>query len=282
MADEEIIEETETPRSGVGDQLRAAREKKGLTLDQVSAQTRISDTYLAAIEAGDFDALPGRTYALGFSRTYAKAMGLNHADVAQLVREEMGYADPDRRHRTSFEPGDPARAPTGRLVWFSMIALILLVVGLFFAARVLFAPAAELPSLIVEQEAEEAAAAKAAQAKAAKAGKAGDSTIDASGAVVFTAQGPSWVRFYDAQGRVLMEKEMAEGESYTVPADAEGPQIITGRPDLLAITIGGKPVPKLSEELETLTDIPVSAEALLARSKPAPAASASPAPAAQN
>lgn len=65
-----------------------------------------------------------------------------------------------------------------------------------------------------------------------------------------------------------MEKQMSLNESFTVPADVVGPLIWTARPDALSITVGGKPVPKLAEELQTMRDVPVSAEALLARSAP--------------
>ena len=55
------------------------------------------------------------------------------------------------------------------------------------------------------------------------------------------------------------------GETYTVPAEAQGPQVWTGRPDALAITVGGKPVPKLAESERIMKDVPVTAQALLAR-----------------
>ena len=74
-----------------------------------------------------------------------------------------------------------------------------------------------------------------------------------------------WVKFYDRGGTQLLQKHMAKGERYTVPADADGPQIWTGRPDALAIEIGGKPVPKLAETQGIMKDIPVTAAALLAR-----------------
>jgi hypothetical protein len=59
----------------------------------------------------------------------------------------------------------------------------------------------------------------------------------------------------------------------------------TGRPDALAITVGGRPVPKLAEEERVMKDVPVTAAALLARGQPPPAPSATstgenPAPAA--
>ena len=254
---------------GIGPQLRAARERKGLTLDQVAAETRISRSHLAHIEAGDFDRLAGRTYAVGFARTYAKVVGLNESDVVAMVRAEMNV-EREREERaamsgSTFEPGDPARAPGGKLVWFSLFAIVLLLVGIFFAARVLFSPGAELPSLAEQQRQEEAAAAQARQAAAAEA----QEPVDTGGEVVFTAEGEVWVRFYDEGGRVLSEQTLQEGDTYTVPADAQGPQLITGRPDLLAITVGGRAVPKLSEELETLQDVPVSAAALAGRGQAA-------------
>jgi hypothetical protein len=66
-----------------------------------------------------------------------------------------------------------------------------------------------------------------------------------------------------------MQKEMARGERYVVPADANGPQLWTGRPDALAITIGGRAVPKLAAEEQVMRDVPVSAAALRARARPA-------------
>ena len=142
---------------GVGLQLRAAREKRGLTLQQVAAETRISLRHLEVIEAGDFEKMPSRTYAVGFAKSFAKVVGLDQTDVADMVRAEMQLEPLAATVRSSFDPGDPARAPSRRLVWFSLFAVVLLLIGLFFAARVLFDPAAEMTSLVEQEEAEEAA-----------------------------------------------------------------------------------------------------------------------------
>ena len=82
----------------------------------------------------------------------------------------------------------------------------------------------------------------------------------------------TWVKFYDASGAELYQAQMGEGESFTIPRDAEGPQVWTGRPWALTITVGGRPVPKLSEEDEIIRDVPVSAEALLTREQTGSAA----------
>jgi hypothetical protein len=64
------------------------------------------------------------------------------------------------------------------------------------------------------------------------------------------------------------------GESFTVPGDAQKPMLWTARPDALNVTIGGQAVPKLAEREGIMKDVPVDAQALLARAAaPAPATS---------
>lgn len=273
------------PPPRIGEQLRAAREAAGLTLEEVAAATRIPQRHLATIEAGDFQALPARTYAVGFSRTYAKAVGLHDGDVAEAVRAELEAQEPRQRHRpASFEPGDPARVPSRALSWLSVLAVVLLLAGLFFAARTYFTPAVELPSLVEQQRAEERAQREAAAAQAAAPADPGASgaAAAAAGPVVFTAIEDAWVRFYTPQG-TLLEKVLEAGETYQVPPDAQQPMLRTGRPDLLQITVAGRAVPKLAEELRTMSDVPVTAAALLARAggrtgAAAPTAPSTPAP----
>lgn len=250
-----------------GGQLRAARQNAGLDLKQIASETRISLRHLELIENNQFSELPGRTYAVGFSRNFARAVGLDGENIAEQVRGYLGernyHAEPVP---AQFEPGDPARVPSRGLAWFALIAAIVLAAGIFAFYQRSYAPGGELGSLLPDSDPEVDASSGT--------GEGGDTVAAASapapsGAVVFTAlEDATWVKFYDASGAQLMQKEMALGESYTVPANADGPQIWTGRPHALRITIGGQEVPKLSEEDEVLKDVPVSAEALLARDTP--------------
>ena len=77
--------------------------------------------------------------------------------------------------------------------------------------------------------------------------------------------------FYTSEG-TLAEMLMERGDTYTLPANAAQPMLRTGRPDALQITVGGRRVPKLSEEERVVSDVPVSAQALLARARPQRAA----------
>jgi cytoskeleton protein RodZ len=66
----------------IGEQLKAARERKGLTLERVADETNIAKRYLAALEAEDFGVFPGDPYAIGFLRNYAEYLGLPSDELA--------------------------------------------------------------------------------------------------------------------------------------------------------------------------------------------------------
>ena len=171
-------------RGGIGAQLRAEREAQGLTLMQVSAETRIPVRHLETIEDGAFATLPGRTYATGFARTYAKLLGLDAEAVVEHVRAEMAAQPQEQDHAARFDPGDPARVPSAGLSWLALAAAVLLLVGGFVFMRTLFAPAAQLPSLTEQQEQEQAEQ-LAQQQRAAQAAAA--QPDQPTGPVVFTA-----------------------------------------------------------------------------------------------
>ena len=59
----------------IGEQLRLAREERGVPLREVSDQTRISIHYLEAIEVNDFNRLPGGIFNRSFVKAYAKYIG---------------------------------------------------------------------------------------------------------------------------------------------------------------------------------------------------------------
>lgn len=261
-------QEAELPLESVGVRLMRAREAAGMSRAQLAALTRVPERHLAAIEAGDFTALPASTYAVGFSRTYAKALGLDDAAIGKEVRAELTALapEPQRRGVPTFEPGDPARVPSGRLAWLAAFGVVAVIVAGLLLWRSLYAPAGTLGSIIPDATPSPAATALAAAPTPA-------------GPVVFTALEPDiWVKFYAAAGTQLLQKQLAQGESWTVPADQPQVLIWTGRPEALAITIGGQSVPKLSDVQITMKDVPVTAAALLARGRSAPAA-AGPAPA---
>lgn len=268
MAESHALDD-ELPLETAGKILCRAREALGLSRAQIAERTKIPERHLLAIEQDNYSALPARTYAVGFSRSYARAVGHDEAEITRMVRAELDGAVSETQPRAvTFEPGDPARIPSSAFAWAAGILALGVVAAGYVFWRSYYSPAADLPPIAIETPVVPAAPPSPEPAPA-------------TGQVVFTALEPGvWVKFYDATGQ-LLQKELAQGETYSVPLDAKAPMIWTARPQALAITIGGKPVPKLSEIQTTLKDVPVSASALLARgttsAAPPPGPAATPA-----
>ncbi|HJP68096.1 MAG TPA: helix-turn-helix domain-containing protein, partial [Sphingomicrobium sp.] len=110
-----------------GERLRVAREKKGLSLEDVAAQTRIPQRHLASIETGNWDNLPAPTYTIGFAKSYASAVGLDRTDIGNQLREEMGGQRFASNPTDVFEPADPRRTMPKGLVIGTIFAVVVLV-----------------------------------------------------------------------------------------------------------------------------------------------------------
>jgi cytoskeleton protein RodZ len=258
----EAVENAEFRFHTVGEQLKAAREERQMTLTDVAAQTRIPIRHLEALEASDFAALPGSMYSIGFAKSYARAVDLDQIVIADEMRAELAQgghagfipATPD------YEPADPGRVPPRWLAWTAGAVALLGLIG-YFAWR----------SFALSPDAPAASAVEAEAAPAKSVTNAAPAAAPTGGAVVITAGELVWVKIYDADNKRLFEAEMKAGDTYTVPADANNPMIVTGRPQALQVSIGGKTIAALGEPDRTISDVGVSAAALLAR-KPVEAA----------
>ena len=80
--------------SDAGIVLRRAREAGGYTLRDVAEATRISERFLAAIEASEFGSFRAPLYAIGFSKTFARHVGVSECWVADAVRERIAGEHP--------------------------------------------------------------------------------------------------------------------------------------------------------------------------------------------
>lgn len=245
------------PAQSVGERLAAQRREQGIDLTTIAERTRVPIRHLEAIERSDYAALPGTTYALGFARSYARALGLDASAIGRDMRSELsdngyeGYQTPS----PTYEPADPSRVPPLALAWTAAGIAAVLLIGYFVWRSIAFDGGVADEAAVAEEEAAEAqvAASPAADASAP------------SGQVVLTANDTVWVRIYDAKGDRLYEKEMQKGDSYKVPEDAENPMINTGRAQAIDVTIGGNKVEPLGPADLPILDVGVSSAVLSAR-----------------
>ena len=73
----------------IGEQLRLAREGRGIPLREISDQTRISVRYLEAIETDDFKRLPGGIFNRSFVRAYARYVGYDEKEALEAYTRFM-------------------------------------------------------------------------------------------------------------------------------------------------------------------------------------------------
>jgi cytoskeleton protein RodZ len=109
-----------TPRLSVGAALRAERERRGLTVDDVAANLRIRRALIDAIEHGRYKELPGAPYAVGFIRTYSEFLEL---DREEMIRRFHGEAKglEDRKELNFPKPLPESRLPGGVLLLMSAV-----------------------------------------------------------------------------------------------------------------------------------------------------------------
>ncbi|RJX24680.1 MAG: helix-turn-helix domain-containing protein [Dethiobacter sp.] len=119
----------------IGNLLRKAREEKGISLDDISKETKIQKKYLNSLEEGDFSLFPGRVYVKGALRNYAEAVGLDPAEFISLyeesvkpkkVSEEKNQSKEVKDKKTSPVIGKEKKPllPVSALVWIILLAII--------------------------------------------------------------------------------------------------------------------------------------------------------------
>ena len=79
----------------IGARLNQARLMANLALQDIADRTKISLRFLSAIENDDFSALPGRVYIVGFTKAFARAVGLDEESMLAALREKMQLAGID-------------------------------------------------------------------------------------------------------------------------------------------------------------------------------------------
>jgi len=241
----------------VSARLRAAREEQGLSLDDIANKTRVPIRHLQHIDDGEWDQLPAVTYAVGFVRSYAGAVGLNGTELGAELRQHLGQGD-KRGAAPMYEPADPARVPPRSLAIIAGLLALALAIG-YLVWRT---NAADEPDMLeVATRPEPPVAAPPAPIPAAQpiGGPA------QTGSVVLAATSDMWLRVSEADGAKLREGVLKAGERWEVPATARQPRITTGRPDALVVTVGATQIPPLGEAKRTVADVSLLPQDLLAR-----------------
>ena len=221
----------------IGDTLAEARRQAGLTLAQVSQQTRIRESIIASLEQGDFSPCGGDFYARGHIRSIAEVVGI---DPVPLVREYDEEHGPPGKMRAAeiFEPATPIKIREPRNLHLGRVLAVALVAVAGFGAYRLVSTRADQPT------AAPAAAARpevTVTAKPTPAPVTHTTAPPADEAVIkLTAISDCWVGLNSPTGRSIYQGIVPAGTTRTW--DEKNPvSMVIGNPPGIKLTVNGKP-----------------------------------------
>jgi transcriptional regulator with XRE-family HTH domain len=221
---------------GIGDTLAEARRQAGLTLAQVSQQTRIRESIIAAIEQGDFSPCGGDFYARGHIRSIAEVVG---TDPAPLVREYDEEHGPPGKMRAAqiFEPATPIKIRESRNLHLGrVLAVALLAVVGFGAYRLVSthdSSSTATPAVTARPEVTVTATATPAPVT--------HTTPPKDEAVIkLTALSDCWVGLNSPTGQSIYQGILPAGTTRTW--DEKNPvSLVIGNPPGVTLTVNGQP-----------------------------------------
>ena len=115
---------------GLGDEFRAAREARHLSLSDVSEQIHIRSVYLQSIEDEDWSAIAAPVYVRGFIRTYARFLGLDPESAVERLNVSLGESGTKPHEPSPVRPIRHSRRSGGSpspWLWIAVAVAALLV-----------------------------------------------------------------------------------------------------------------------------------------------------------
>ena len=263
------------PATGVGADLRLARERLGWSLPAIATHLRIRLPFLEAIEDGRHADLPGQAYAIGFVRTYATAIGLDADEIARRFRAET--VDLNRKTKLSFPAPVPDRGiPAGAVVLLGVVLVVAAYVGWYRfsgdrgpqvqaiqpvperlkpldgTSSPVILPAPPVPVLVPASPQLAGVPVPNAQTAAAPAAPPAPD----GGRMIVRARAEAWVQVRDKAGPVVFNRTMRAGETWPIP-NKPGLLLTVGNAGGTDVLIDGVPSASLGAEGVVRRDLPL-------------------------
>jgi cytoskeleton protein RodZ len=242
------------PKDNFGERLRAARESKEITLEEISSHTRVSVRLLSAIEEEEFSKLPGGLFNVAFVRQYAKQVGLDEDSVVEEFKAmtqptELVVLTPERNEEdrgATFVEGVVERAREYQLTApIVMTVLLAVITGAVMLVQwdwdAGFATISE--SFLWEQ-------AGAQKSSPTPAGTASPTTASVRPyvepkpvSVQLSISATVWIEAI-ADGERVFRRNFRSGESRQVEADKQI-RLLVGNAGGVTVSLNGEPMPSV-------------------------------------
>jgi cytoskeleton protein RodZ len=244
-----------------GEELRRERVIREISLEEISAATKISLRLLSALEASDLSRLPAPTFTRGFIRAYARHLGIDPEEMVNAylmdLKQGVNLEAPSgkrARPRSRFLRG--RRATAGTIV--GGVTTILLLLGLIASperrplpreAR----PAAALEPVAFKNVSLSSEPAPAIREEPIPAERAEPQPVRVS--LLLECDEDSWAKL-TADGEIVYSGVIRRGESLRFEA-REGFRLTLGNAGGVRVTVDGRSLQRLGESGEVVRDLPL-------------------------
>jgi cytoskeletal protein RodZ len=230
----------------IGETLATHRREAGLTITQVSSQTRIRETVIRAIERNDFAPCGGNFYARGHIKGIARAVGIDPEPLIREYDETHGGAPHAIPAAQALEPAIPVRFRERRTPnWSAAMAIVLVVVVVFGVVRAVNGNGDQRPageSARVPGTASQPPQAQPSSPSPTPSPSRSDSVALAPRTEVslrIRARQTTWVNVRNNQGRQLFSGLMQSGDVRQWTAKRRI-RVIIGNSSGVSLTVNGK------------------------------------------
>ena len=227
----------------IGQTLAEAREKAGLTVEQVAAATRIRRTLVMDIERDDFASSGGDFYARGHVRTIAQKVGVDPAPLLAEFDAARPEAAPPKA-TDIFESETAARPERRGPNWTGAMALALALVLVYGIAQVVTRDSPVATEGLGGKDRETSSSSPSPSPSPSKTPTSGDSAVAQAPrskvTVVLRARDTSWVQATTASGEELFQG-LLENETRTF-TDRQRIKLVIGNAGAVTLTVNGTPI----------------------------------------
>ena len=265
--------------SELGTRLKEARTAKGYSLEDLQEMTKIQKRYLAGIEEGNYSMMPGPFYVRAFIKQYADAVGLNSDELLESYKQEVPTSSKEEVYQT-MNTAPSRRRPISRSSSrvsevFPMILVALFIIGALVIFWFLYQNMAqkdkpteeevgentviidkkEEPETPVEEDPEEEEPVEEEPVEepeptqtievGAVEGETTNYTLSGTEtfAVKIVSRGRAWVGIKNQSGAVLLDDELAAGETVNLDlSDVQSARIRVGSAPQIDVFINDEKV----------------------------------------
>ncbi len=232
----------------LGQELAAARQARGISLQELAGRVCIGPDQLQALENADASRLPEQVFVIAQARRVAEILGVDSDEAIAALRDTRGarpnLATPSNQAaRPKFPASSPQRASRSNAAsaaggggWLAWTLLSLAGLGLAAASFYAWNAWRRLPSAPTAAAPQDPAPKQPAPPAATSPGLSPTSPTAAQ--LVLRSKEDSWLEVRDSSGRTLFEGTLKGNKTFPL---GQGLAVMAGRPDLVIVELAGQP-----------------------------------------